>query len=99
MALKVPVLPEKDLTTITGKAISVFEGGVKDVCIRLEGNPNVYYINRGLESGLELESLKKALINNIVTIKYPEHWLTNKAQTIHLSILLSEGMTFYNETI
>ena len=98
MILKVPIKPESELLAIEGMVTSIFEGGVKDVCFRLEGDKNVYYINRGLENGLVLEQLQNQLIGKEVIIKYPEHWFMKKARTIHVSILRSEGKTLYNET-
>ena len=99
MILKVPIKPESELLTQSGIVSYIYEGGVKDVCFRLEGDQNVYYINRGLENGLHLQELQETLLGKEVTIKYPEHWLMEKAKTIHLSILRSDGETIYNETI
>ena len=99
MVLKVPIKPEEELLIKEGKVTSIFEGGVKDVCFRLEGDNNVYYINRGLENGLELNELRDQLMGNDVIIKYPDHWIMNKTSTIHLSILRIDGNTIYNETI
>ena len=99
MILKVPIKPESELLSQSGIVSSIYEGGVKDVCFRLSGDQNIYYINRGLENGLVLRDLQQTLTGKEVTIKYPEHWLMQKAKTIHLSILRSDGKTFYNETI
>ena len=33
-----------------------------------------FYINRGLENGLELNNLKEKLIGNSIVVKYPKYW-------------------------
>ena len=100
MILKVPVKPEKDLLVKEGTVEAIFEGGVKDVCFRLAGDDRVYYINRGLENGLDLFELQEHLIGTEVSIKYPDYWIGRKSRSIHLSILRSkDGTTLYNETI
>lgn len=40
----------------------------KDVAIVLEGDPRVYYINRGLERGLSLDQLTQQIQGNQVTL-------------------------------
>lgn len=89
----------KDCLVAKGKVTKVFEGGVKDVAFRLEGDKTMYYINRGLEQGLVLEELQDMLIGNYVTIRYPKHWtlLDPNNRTKHLSILEYNGKELYNE--
>jgi len=71
-----PVPIVKEDKAIVDKAIvtHIYEGGVKDVVFRTNGDKPLYYINRGLENGLELEDLRKKLVGNEVTFKYPEYW-------------------------
>jgi len=89
----------EDCLVAEGKVIGIFEGGVKDVVFRLEGDKAMYYINRGLEQGLDLEDLQEKLIGNNVVIRYPEHWtlLDPNNRTKHLSILEYNGEELYNE--
>ncbi len=89
----------KDCLVAEGKVIKIFEGGTKDVAFRLEGDKTLYYINRGLEQGLNLEELQNELIGNNVIIRYPKHWtLLDPNNTIkHLSILEYNGKEIYNE--
>ncbi len=49
--------------TVTG----ISEGGVKDIVFENAEN-NIYYINRGLERGLHLDSLKTKVLNKTVTL-------------------------------
>ncbi len=96
--LKVPILPESELSIVEGKVNAVFEGGVKDLCLRIEGHEKVYYINRGLEAGLNLKEMKERLEGEVVTIKHPSYPAMNLGQSIHLSILRIKNETLYDET-
>ena len=82
-----------------GKVAHIFEGGPQDINIRLEGDPTMYYINRGMNYGLEMDSLKELLIGNHVTIRYPKHWtlLDPNGTVKHLSILEFNGKELFNE--
>jgi len=91
---------EKDLNSISGTVKHIFEGGVKDANFFLaEHKGKNFYINRGLENGLNLEDLKTNLIGKKVVLKYPSHWtpLDPKTLNIHVSILEHEGKVLYSE--
>ena len=45
----------------------ITEGGVKDVVFH-DATSDFYYINRGLEQGLNLDSLKTKVLNKTVTL-------------------------------
>lgn len=68
----VPILPEHELSITSGIVDQIFEGGEKDIVIKLKEGDQVYYINRGLEQSLSLSELRAKLIGEKVTIKYPE---------------------------
>lgn len=95
----VPMLPENELTVLNGKVIQIYEGGVNDVIFKLEGRKEMLYINRGLERGLKLEELNAQLINNEITIKYPDHWslLDMNNRIIHISKIEHHGSTIFAE--
>lgn len=59
---------------VNGKVVSITEGGVKDACFYLEADSCCYYINRGLEKGLNIEDLQSRLLNKEVTINYANYW-------------------------
>lgn len=40
----------------------------------MENNERRFYINRGLENGLEINNLKEKLIGNPIVVKYPKYW-------------------------
>ena len=88
-----------DCLIAEGKVKHVFEGGPQDINIRLEGDPTMYYINRGMQYGLKLDSLKELLTGNQVTIRYPKHWtlLDPNGKVKHLSILEYNGEEIFNE--
>ena len=77
----------------------IFEGGVKDVVIRLKETNQWFYINRGLEAGLEIQKLKDELIGTEVTIIYPKYWtpLDPKNSNKHLTELRLNGNVVYSE--
>lgn len=54
-----------EVKTITVERI--YEGGVKDVVFQ-EANGDFYYINRGLENGLDLASLEEEVLHKNVTL-------------------------------
>lgn len=95
----VPIPAEKDCLIEKAKVTQIFEGGVKDVCFRLENTDIVYYINRGLEQELTLESLQAQLMGKEVTIKYPDYFsfLGSGKRTIHLCKLEYKNEVIYNE--
>lgn len=60
--------------SVTGKVYGISEAGVKDVVFSLEGTNRRFYINRGLEDGLRLDSLRTRLQGREVTLYYPRYW-------------------------
>lgn len=101
MTLRPVIVPKdaKDCLVAEGKVVKIFEGGVNDIAFRLEGDKTMYYINRGLEQGLDLEELQKELTGNNIIIRYPKHWtlLDPNNKVKHLSILEFNGKEIYNE--
>ncbi len=95
----VPIVTESEAIVEKGIVSDIYEGGVKDIAFRLENNQRVYYINRGLEQGLNLKELKKKLIGNEVVFKYPKHWTpldwNNKIK--HISKIEINGEVIFNE--
>ena len=81
----VPIPDEKDCMVVKGKVIEISEGGVHDVVFRLEGHDQTFYVNRGLERGLELSKLRTELISREITIKYPRYWTPLGNSSKHIS--------------
>jgi len=88
-----------DFLVAKGKVVHISEGGVHDVIFQLEGDRSPYYINLGLELGLDLTDLQIRLVGNEVTIRYPDHFsiLNWSNASKHLSILEYNGEDIYNE--
>ena len=95
----VPIVAEEDALIDSGIVSSIYGGGVKDVVFILENGKHRYYINRGLENGLDLKELREKLIGKKVTIKYPYYWtpLDWDDETKHLSKLETETEVIFNE--
>jgi hypothetical protein len=95
----VPVPDEKDCLSLRGTVIAIHEGGVKDVVFRLQGHHQTFYVNRGLESGLDLKKLRSTLLNREILIKYPKYWtpLDPNNAVRHISKIEFEGQTLFTE--
>ncbi|WP_046756341.1 hypothetical protein [Kordia jejudonensis] len=63
-----------DCVLISGKIVSIAEGTSNDIQIRLENDSHYYYINRGLEKGLNLAQLSSKVLNKTVTLYCPNRW-------------------------
>ncbi|WP_452224911.1 hypothetical protein [Lacinutrix chionoecetis] len=55
----------------TEKIIKISEGISKDIVLK-DANGDKYYINRGLQRGLNLESLRSKVLNKTVTLHLPK---------------------------
>lgn len=95
----VPIPEEKDCLIVKGTVIDLYEAGTKDVVFKLHGEDRIFYVNRGLERGLDLEVLKSELINKEITIKYPKYWtpLDPGNSIRHTSKIESAGQTIFSE--
>jgi hypothetical protein len=95
----VPIVKEDRALVVKGLVTHVYEGGEKDLVIRLKGEDTRYYINRGLESRFELNSARTKLIGQEVTIKYPKYWtpLDWNNRVRHLSKLELGDEVLFNE--
>ena len=94
----VPIPAEKDCLSFSGVVVNIYEGGVHDIVFRFRDNPKLYYINRGLERGLRLDSLSN-LLQKEITIKYPKYWtpLDPGNASRHISKIEFEGRTIFSE--
>ena len=95
----VPTPAEKDCFVVKGTVAHIYEGGVKDVVFVLNGQKQYFYINRGLEQGLNLAVLKKQLHGKEIIIKYPDYWsLLDPGKSIrHISKVEYAGKTVFSE--
>ncbi|NNF36278.1 MAG: hypothetical protein HKN68_19400 [Saprospiraceae bacterium] len=95
----VPIVAEFEALTESGIVTDIYEAGVNDIVFLLKDNGRRFYINRGLENGLELNSLKEKLIGNKVVFKYPKYWtpLDWNDEIKHLSKVEFKDEVIFNE--
>ena len=95
----VPIPEEKDCFVLKGTVTKIYEGGVKDVVIELSGQNQKFYVNRGLERGLNLKELQQKLTGSKIVLKYPDYWthLDPGKSIIHISKIEHEGQTVFTE--
>ncbi|MEM7106410.1 MAG: hypothetical protein AAF502_25000 [Bacteroidota bacterium] len=95
----VMIVSEEKCNVVTGEVTAIYEGGPQDVVFHLKDNPMTLYINRGLEQGLNLETLKEDLVGQSVTIHYPPHWtpLDPNNKFKHISKVTYEGEVVFSE--
>lgn len=94
----VPVLPEDQLLVLEATVEDVYEAGEFDIVFSLEGEETVFYINRGVELGLNIDHLRRQLLGRKVTFKYPDHTsllLGNKIK--HVSVVRYGSKTIFSE--
>lgn len=85
---------------ISGVVSSVSEAGTNDALIKLDGTDDNYYINRGLESRLALEDLRKEVLGKQVVISYAKHWtFIPQRFSKHISELKMGSNILYSEFV
>ena len=70
----VPIVTEDRALVKSGTVTEIYEIGELDVVFKLAETDQRFYINRGLERGLELASLRQDYIGKKLTFKYPSYW-------------------------
>ncbi len=95
----VPIVAESEAITEKGIVATIYSNKGNDIVFILEDNNRRFYINRGLENGLELNSLKEKLIGKTVVLKYPEYWtpLDWNDKIKHLSKVAINDSILFNE--
>ena len=95
----VPTVSASEALVARGVVTAIYEGGVHDIAFRLENDDTVYYINRGLEQGLELPQLERQLMGKEITISYPDYWtpLDWNDKIKHISRVEINGEVLFNE--
>ena len=77
------------------KISHISEGGVKDIVFHNEAKDKFYYINRGLEQGLNLDSLNEKVLNKTVTLHLAK--VLGGRTTNHIAQLALENEVIYTE--
>jgi hypothetical protein len=86
---------------ISGTVESVFEGGTNDINFTLKNKNGSYYINRGMEKGLDLGLLKDEMPGKEVKIWYVYQYsfITLLAPSKHISKMEVNGEVLFNELV
>ena len=93
----VPIPNEEDCAVVKGMVVDITEGGTKDIVFRIAGLNRIFYVNRGLERGLDLDELRAQLLNKEITIKYPRYWTPLGNSSKHISKIEFSGRTIFTE--
>ncbi len=95
----VPIVQEENALVVYGmvEKIKLTEGN--DFVFKLKDNPTKYYINRGIEAGLDYNEFKQSVINKKVVVKYPKYWtpLDWNNTVRHISKVETDGEVLFNE--
>ncbi len=95
----VPIVSEEKALVTSGIVRDIFSAGTQDIVFELQDDPRLFYINRGLDRGLDIEHLHELLVGNKVVLKYPKYWtpLDWKGEVRHVSKLEFANQVLFNE--
>lgn len=79
-------ISKENCVLVKGKVERIFEGGELDVVIKLSGDNNIYYINRGLERGLVMDNLQKDLIGKEIEFWHAKTWVQNGGHITQVAV-------------
>ena len=73
--------------------------GDKDIVIKCKAVNHIFYINRGLESGLIIDELKDSLLNKPIEVLTINHWtpLDPFSKNKHVARIIQNGKIIYDE--
>ena len=95
----VPIVQEENALVVTGvvEKIKLTEGN--DFVFKLKNNPVKYYINRGIEAGLDYDDFEQKVKNKKIVVKYPSYWtpLDWNNSIRHISKVEIDGEVLFNE--
>ncbi|TPN87546.1 hypothetical protein [Aquimarina algicola] len=92
------VQPE-DVIKIEGIVTDIKEAPGYDIAITIKDDVHYYYINRGLQQGLNIENLRNQLIDQKITLYALKRWtiFTRDYNMGHVSKLIFNDSIIYNE--
>ena len=95
----VPIVSESKAISEIGIVKEIYSNKGNDVIFVMLNTDRKFYINRGLENGLELNNLKEKLIGNSIVIKYPKYWtpLDWNNRIRHISKVEFKNEIIFNE--
>ena len=91
---------KENCVEVSGIVKSVSEAGVKDLVFELENHKINYYINRGLENGLEIQKAKADYLGKKAVINYVDCWTILAplgTSSKHIAQISIDGKEIYSE--
>jgi len=92
--LWLPKATPENLIKVRGTLEDIKTGGENDVVFKLKGDYHTYYINRGLEQGLDIDSLKMHLLQKEIDI-YLVKMRFNLISPSHIAKVVSDNKVVY----
>ena len=90
-----PVNTNKDNSIeVSGIIDDLYVGGVKDLVFKLKKDKNIYYINRALENGFDLDEIKNELLGKEIILWYAHNRFRNGG---HMTQLKYQDSIYYTE--
>ncbi|MFP2995694.1 hypothetical protein ABN763_07270 [Spongiivirga sp. MCCC 1A20706] len=88
-----------DVMKVEGLVTNIYPGSGNDIYFKLEKIERPFYINRGMELGLYLDSLNNTVLNKRVILHSIKRWtpLTTNKMHPHISKLTVDGAVIFNE--
>jgi len=79
---------------VSGVVEDIHLGGINDIVFKLKDNDDSYYINRGAENGLNVDSLKKNLTGKNIDLWHAKSWPLKGG---HMAQLQYQDSIYYTE--
>ena len=100
--LKVPTPTLENTTFVTGQLEYVSAPCCEDVGIRLKGDNHFYYINRGVESGIDVDAWSRRMGNDEVSLRIIEtRWspLNPAKRTVPVAEISHDGEVLFSSMV
>lgn len=93
----VPQIDEEEALAHTGIVNLIYGAGDQDIVFQLADGQE-FYINRGLEQGLDIDSLSNLYLDQELRFLYPDYWSLLASEKLkHLSQVEYQGEVIYTE--
>lgn len=100
--LKVPTPTNENTALISGQVETIGIPCCKDVGIRLKGDHHFYYINRGAESGIDVDALSQRLRGEHISMRIIEtRWspLNPEKRTVPIAEISYNGEILFSSMV
>jgi hypothetical protein len=98
---KVPAPLKANCTKVQGVVEIVHSPCCSDIVIQLEDNDKQYYINRGLDDGLDINQMRNDLLGKEIVLQKINHWtpLDPERYTIPLAELKVNDEVYFSRML